>query len=126
MHPTDIATWPRRYSYNEWRRFPQNQKLNEHESQELYRREALKYSLIEEELLRLSSERQSAINTSFYSLQSAVLNVFNVNLAPEGGNNSTTVVDPLLLEALATPERELMTEDGFLLVTEDLEYLIAD
>ena len=50
MHPTNLATWPRRYSYNEWRRFPQNQALNEHEARELYKREALKYSLIEEEL----------------------------------------------------------------------------
>ena len=133
MHPTNLATWPRRYSYNEWRKFPQNKNLNEHEAQELYKREALKYNLIEEELLRLNGERQSAINTSFSGLQAAILNVFNVNsITSTIGDGRGVYMTPFKLAVASTPEElttdQLSVDEGepFLLLTENLEQLITD
>ena len=133
MHPTNLATWPRRYSYNEWRRFPQNQALNEHEARELYKREALKYSLIEEELLRLNGERQANITNTFNGLQYAISNVFNVSSIINTIGNGRGEYLSLFKKAVYSTPEELVTDqlnpdtgEPFLLFTEDLEQLITD
>jgi 5-formyltetrahydrofolate cyclo-ligase len=130
-----LTTWPRRYNFQEWRRFPQNQNLTEHEAQELFRRESLKYTLHEQELMQLHSQQQATINNSINSLQSYIFNVFNV--ANVNNLMSGRTESPILRAlreaqeeaeriALPTPASELLTENRLLLVTEANEYLITE
>ena len=120
-----LITWPRRYTFNEWRQLSRNKHLTLSEAQELYRRESIKYTLLEQELLQLNFERQNTINNSLNSLQAYVINVVNgynsiLNATPMG--RSTTPLET----ARNSPPAELITEDEFLLMTEAFEHLITE
>lgn len=133
-----LATWPRRYSYQEWRTLPENRKLNEYEAQELFRREALQYTLYEQELMMINAERQVIIDSSFNSLQSYVLNALNASLVNAFGvGRSESLLEKAARELreaqeeasrIATPTlaAELLTENRLLLLTEAREYLITE
>lgn len=120
-----LTTWPRRYTFHEWRQFPRNKNLPLKEAQELYRRESIKYTLLEQELLQLNAERQEAINSSISGLQAYVLSIVSgyntiLSAVPIGGRSAT-----VLEIALDSPTEELMAENGLLLMTENFEHLVT-
>lgn len=133
-----LTSWPRRYTFSEWRQFSRNKDLTLEEAQELYRRESLQYLLYEQELLRLNAERNTAIVNSFTSVQTAIANVLSsyqsalnfVNLG--GGGYAGTPFQAATIGPRAFPDEELVTEqendqgEPFLLMTEALENLITE
>lgn len=133
-----LTSWSRRYTFNEWKQFSRNKHLSLKEAQELYRRESLQYLLYEQELLRLTSERNVAIVNSFTSVQSAIFNVLSGyqtalnSVSVAGGGYAGTPFQAASIGPRAFPDEELVTEqtndqgEPFLLMTETFENLLTE